>query len=119
MARLKAAWEDDFARWQKRDLSARRYVYLWADGVYLQARMEEQAECMLVVIGATREGKKELVGFQTGFRESAQSWRERFCDVKARTSRPFQKRSRSRKTLIQRARVEFEVRASLAVHHAL
>jgi transposase-like protein len=57
VARLKAAWEDDFARWQKRDLSARRYVYLWADGIYLQARMEEQAECMLVVIGATREGK--------------------------------------------------------------
>jgi transposase-like protein len=84
VARLKAAWEDDFARWQKRDLSARRYVYLWADGIYLQARMEEQAECMLVVIGATREGKKELVGFQTGFRESAQSWRELFCDVKAR-----------------------------------
>jgi putative transposase len=83
-ARLKATWEDDFARWQKRDLSARRYVYLWADGVYLQARMEDLAECMLVVIGATPEGKKELVGFQTGFRESAQSWREMFCDMKAR-----------------------------------
>src|SRR6476469_5175625 len=50
----------------------RRYVYVWADGVYLQARMEEAAECMLVLIGATPEGKKELVGF----RESAQSWRE-------------------------------------------
>ena len=52
----------------------RRYVYVWADGVYLQARMEEAAECMLVLIGATSEGKKELVGFQTGVRESAQSW---------------------------------------------
>ena len=47
---------------------------VWADGVYLQARMEEAAECMLVLIGATSEGKKELVGFQTGVRESAQSW---------------------------------------------
>jgi putative transposase len=66
------------------DLSARRYVYVWADGVYLQARMEEAAECMLVLIGATPEGKKELVGFQTGVRESAQSWRELLVDIKQR-----------------------------------
>jgi transposase-like protein len=70
--------------WQKRDLSARRYVYVWADGVYLQARMEDNAECMLVLIGATPEGKKELVGFQTGVRESAQSWRELLIDIKQR-----------------------------------
>ena len=65
-------------------MSARRYVYVWADGVYLQARMEANAECMLVVIGATPEGKKELVGFQTGVRESAQSWRELLVDIKQR-----------------------------------
>src|SRR3954447_4702424 len=59
-------------------------VYVWADGVYLQARMEPQADCMLVVIGATPEGKKELVGFQVGQRESTQSWRELLVDVKAR-----------------------------------
>ena len=76
IARLKGEWEDEYQRWQKRDLSARRYVYVWADGVYLQARMEPQAECMLVLIGATPEGKKELIGFQTGMRESAQSWKE-------------------------------------------
>ena len=52
--------------------------------VYLQARMEPQAECMLVIIGATPEGKKELVGFQVGLRESAQSWRELLVDIKAR-----------------------------------
>src|SRR3712207_3245785 len=57
---------------------------LWADGVYLQARMEPQAECMLVLVGATPEGKKELVGFQVGVRESAQSWRELLADLKAR-----------------------------------
>ena len=62
----------------------RRYVYVWADGVYLQARMEEAAECMLVLIGATSEGKKELVGFPTGVRESAQSWRELLVDIKQR-----------------------------------
>ena len=60
---------------------------MWADGVYLQARMEPQAECMLVILGATPEGKKELVGFQVGVRESAQSWRELLVDIKARSSR--------------------------------
>jgi transposase-like protein len=84
VARLKAEWEADFARWQRRDLSARRYVYVWADGVYLQARMEPQAECMLALIGATPEGKKELLGFQVGLRESSQSWRELLVDLKAR-----------------------------------
>jgi putative transposase len=84
IARLRGEWEADYARWQRRDLSSRRYVYVWADGVYLQARMEPQAECMLVLIGATPEGKKELLGFQVGVRESAQSWRELLVDLKAR-----------------------------------
>ena len=84
IARLKGEWEDEYQRWQGRDLSARRYVYVWADGVYLQARMEPQAECMLVLIGATPEGRKELIGFQTGMRESAQSWKELLVDLKAR-----------------------------------
>lgn len=84
IARLKSEWEDEYRQWQKRDLSARRYVYVWADGVYLQARMEPQAECMLVLMGATPEGKKELIGFQTGMRESAQSWKELLVDLKAR-----------------------------------
>lgn len=82
IARLKGEWENEYRHWQARDLSARRYVY--ADGVYLQARMEPQAECMLVLIGATPEGKKELLGFQTGLRESAQSWKELLIDLKAR-----------------------------------
>src|SRR3974390_521941 len=84
ISRLTAEWKEEYDRWQKRDLSARRYVYVWADGVYLQARMEDNAECMLVLIGATPEGKKELVGFQTGVRESAQSWRELLIDIKRR-----------------------------------
>ena len=84
IARLTAEWQVDYDTWQKRDLSARRYVYVWADGVYLQARMEANAECMLVLIGATAEGKKELVGFQTGVRESAQSWRELLIDIRRR-----------------------------------
>ena len=84
ISRLTAEWQADYDAWQRRDLSARRYVYVWADGVYLQARMEDNAECMLVLIGATPEGKKELVGFQTGVRESAQSWRELLIDIKQR-----------------------------------
>ena len=82
VSRLTAEWQAEYARWQTRDLSARRYVYVWADGVYLQARMENQAECMLVLIGATPEGRKELVGFQVGVRESAQSWRELLVEVR-------------------------------------
>lgn len=84
IGRLTAEWQAEYERWQGRDLSASRYVYVWADGVYLQARLEDHAECMLVLIGATPEGKKELVGFQVGVRESAQSWRELLIDVKRR-----------------------------------
>lgn len=83
IAQLTAGWQEDYDRWQRRDLSARRYVYIRADGVYLQARMEPQAECMLVILGATPEGKKELVGFQVGVRE-AQSWRELLVGLKSR-----------------------------------
>ena len=84
ISRLTGEWQQEHDRWQRRDLSARRYVYIWADGVYLQARMEPQAECILVILGATPEGKKEVVGFQVGMRESAQSWRELLVDIKAR-----------------------------------
>jgi transposase-like protein len=84
LARLKAGWQEEFERWKRRDLSAPRYVYIWADGVYLQARMEPDKQCILVLIGATPEGKKELIGFQAGYRESAQSWRELLADLKAR-----------------------------------
>ena len=84
ISRLTAEWQGEYARWQKRDLSARRYVYVWADGVYLQARMEDHGECMLVLIGATPEGRKELIGFQVGVRESAQSWHELLVEAKSR-----------------------------------
>ena len=84
LARLKAGWQEDYERCKTRDLSARRYVYIWADGVYLQARMDPDKQCILVLIGATPEGKKELIGFQAGYRESAPSWRELLADLKAR-----------------------------------
>jgi putative transposase len=84
IARLKEDWQDEYERWQQRDLSTRNSAYIWADGVYLQARMEDAAACILVVIGATPEGRKELVGFQVGVRESTQSWRELLVDLKGR-----------------------------------
>ena len=59
-------------------------MYVWADGVFLQARMEDHCECMLVLIGATPEGQKELIGFQVGVRESTQSWRELLVEAKSR-----------------------------------
>jgi putative transposase len=75
---------DEHVRWSKRDLSAKRYVYFWADGIHVQARLEDEAQCLLVIIGATPEGKKELVGLIDGVRESAQSWRELLLDLKRR-----------------------------------
>jgi len=84
IGRLKDAWSDEHARWSKRDLSAKRYVYFWADGIHVQARLEDDAQCLLVIIGATPEGKKELVGLIDGVRESRQSWRELLLDLKRR-----------------------------------
>ena len=76
IARLKEAWSEEHVRWSKRDLSAKRYVYFWVDGIHVQARLEDHAQCLLVIIGATPEGKKELVGLTDGVRESAQSWKD-------------------------------------------
>ena len=84
IARLKEVWLDEHEYWRKRDLSAKRYVYVWADGIYLQARLEDVKQCILVIIGATPEGKKELLGFTDGARESAQDWRELLLDLKNR-----------------------------------
>ena len=84
VARFTEVWADEHAHWLKRDLSARHYVYFWADGIHVQARLEDNAQCLLVIIGATPEGKKELVGLIDGVRESAQSWRELLLDLKRR-----------------------------------
>jgi len=84
IGRLKDAWSDEHVRWSRRDLSAKRYVYFWADGIHVQARLEDDAQCLLVIIGATPEGKKELVGLIDGVRESTQSWRELLLDLKRR-----------------------------------
>jgi putative transposase len=84
IGRLKEVWSEEHTRWSKRNLSAKRYVYFWVDGIHVQARLEDVAQCLLVIIGATPEGKKELVGLIDGVRESAQSWKELLLDLKRR-----------------------------------
>src|ERR1700760_892122 len=84
IGRLKDGWLDEHTAWQKRDLSAKRYVYIWADGIHLQARLEDEKQCILVLVGATPEGRKELVGFTDGARESAHDWRDLLLDLKRR-----------------------------------
>jgi transposase-like protein len=84
IGRLKDGWADEHAAWARRDLSAKRYVYIWADGIHLEARLEDEKQCILVLIGATPEGRKELVGFTDGARESASDWRDLLLDLKRR-----------------------------------
>jgi len=80
---LKSGWQDDLAEWQKRDLSHKRYAYIWADGIYCNVRMEEK-QCLLVIIGATKDGRKEVVAIEGGFRESELSRTEVLIDLKHR-----------------------------------
>ena len=82
IVRLKAGWEDDYKVWCQRDLSQKRYVYWWADGIYFNVRLDEERSCVLVLIGATEDGNKELLAVVDGYRESAQSWRELLGQLK-------------------------------------
>lgn len=83
ISRLKESWQEEYARWRSRDLSTKRYVYIWVDGVYLTARLEDK-QCLLVIIGATENGRKELIAIEDGYRESEQSWKELLLDLKHR-----------------------------------
>jgi transposase-like protein len=74
--RLVEVWQDEHKRWQGRDLSTKRYVYVWADGIYFSPRLEHDRQCILVLMGADESGKKELLAIDDGFRESEQSWHE-------------------------------------------
>jgi len=84
LSRLKQGWQDELAQWQQRDLTGKRYVYFWVDGVYLETRLEEARHCILAIIGADAKGQKELVGLWDGYRESEQSWKELLLDLKSR-----------------------------------
>jgi putative transposase len=84
VTRLKAAWEEEHDAWSKRSLKGKQYVYVWADGVHFNIRLEEGRQCILVLMGATADGKKELIAIADGYRESEQSWKELLLDCKAR-----------------------------------
>jgi len=76
ITRLKASWWDEYENWRKRDLTGKRYVYIWADGVYFTPRLDGDRQCMLVIIGADEYGEKDVLGIMDGFRENADSWRD-------------------------------------------
>jgi putative transposase len=84
ISRLKAVWQHEHARWERRSLANKQYVYLWVDGIHFGVRLEEANQCILVVIGATADGQKELLALTDGFRESEQSWKEVLMDLKRR-----------------------------------
>lgn len=84
VTRLKGLWEKEYRDWSKRSLAGKHYVYVWADGVYFNIRLEGGRQCILVLLGATADGKKELIAIQDGQRESEQSWKELLLDVQAR-----------------------------------
>jgi transposase-like protein len=83
ISRLKTVWQDEYNQWQQRDLSNKRYVYFWVDGIYCNVRMDDR-QCLLVIIAATEHGHKELVALEGGLRESEQSWIEVLVDIKRR-----------------------------------
>ncbi len=84
VTRLTETWKQEYEIWNRRDLSNCRYVYLWADGIHFNIRLEEERQCILVLMGATQDGRKELVGILDGYRESEQSWRELLLELKNR-----------------------------------
>lgn len=84
ISRLKAQWVEEHGRWSRRALQSKRYVYLWADGVYFNIRADASKQCILVIIGVDEQGHKEFVAIEDGYRESEQSWLELLMGLKAR-----------------------------------
>lgn len=84
ICRLKEAWQEEYIGWNKRDLSGKKYIYVWADGIYFNVRLSDDRPCVLVLIGALPCGKKEIIAIQDGERESALSWKELLLDIKRR-----------------------------------
>jgi putative transposase len=84
VTRLKGIWEEEYKNFSKRSLVGKKYVYVWADGVYFNIRLQEGRQCILVLLGATADGKKELIAIADGYRESEESWKELLLDCQAR-----------------------------------
>ena len=84
IVRLKQGWEEEYKGWSCRDLSGKRYVYMWADGIYFNVRLDPDRPCMLVLMGTLEDGTKELVAVEDGFRESKDSWLDLLLDLNKR-----------------------------------
>lgn len=87
VVRLSGQWSQEYDEWSRRDLSEKQYVYVWADGIHVNVRLENEAnqrQCLLVLMGATADGLKELIAVVDGYRESEQSWYELLLDLKSR-----------------------------------
>ena len=84
VTRLKAVWQQEYEAWNKRSLADKHYVYVWADGVYFNIRLEDKRQCILVLMGATADGRKEVIALSDGYRESEESWKGLLLDCQAR-----------------------------------
>lgn len=84
VVRLKEVWRQEYSSWSKRSLEGQRFVYIWADGIYSNIRLDDERQCLLVVIGALADGRKQLLAVHDGFRESELSWKELLEDLKSR-----------------------------------
>jgi len=84
IVRLKKIWEEDYEKWSKRDLSEKEYVYFWVDGIHFNVRLDDDRSCILVVMGADKHGKKELITVSDGFRESKIAWKELLLNLRSR-----------------------------------
>ena len=84
ICRLKEVWRLEYEHWRQRDLSHKEYAYIWVDGIYFGVRLEDARQCMLVVLGTTKDGRKELLGLTDGYRESEASWKELLLELKER-----------------------------------
>jgi transposase-like protein len=84
VSRLKSSWEREYSQWQKRSLQDKKYCYIWADGIHFNVRFSDNRLCVLVIIGATKSGKKELIAVASGYRESKESWHYVLKDLKER-----------------------------------
>jgi transposase-like protein len=84
IVRLKKQWEEEYREWGKQDLSHKTYIYFWADGIYFNVRLDDERQCILVIMGVLENGKKEIVAVNDGYRESTLGWCEMLLDLKVR-----------------------------------
>jgi transposase-like protein len=84
VVRMTESWQHEYGDWSKRDLTGKKYVYVWADGIYFGCRLTDDRPCVLVLMGATKDGSKELIAILDGERESETSWTNLLLDLKGR-----------------------------------